>query len=78
MAKVNIHDAKTHLSRLLARVAEGEEIIIAKAGRSIARLLPYDEPHQAKRVLGRDVGLFEIPEDFDAPLPVDIVELFES
>ncbi len=78
MAKVNIHEAKTHLSRLLARVANGEEIIIAKAGRPIARLLPYDEPHPTKRVLGRDAGLFEIPDDFDAPLSDELIELFES
>jgi prevent-host-death family protein len=78
MAKVNIHEAKTHLSRLLARVAEGEEIIIAKAGRPIARLLAYDEPSCAKRVLGRDAGLFEVPDDFDAPLPADLIDLFES
>ena len=78
MARVNIHEAKTHLSRLLARVAEGEEIIIANAGRSVARLVRYEEPRRAKRVLGRDVGLFEVPDDFDAPLPGDVLELFES
>ena len=78
MAKVNIHEAKTHLSRLLARVAAGEEIIIAKAGRSIARLVPYDEPRRAKRLLGLDAGLFVVPDDFDEPLPSDVLERFES
>lgn len=55
--QVNIHEAKTNLSRLLALVSEGEEIIIAKSGKPIARLLKYDMPMK-KRHLGRDKGLF--------------------
>jgi prevent-host-death family protein len=78
MTKVNIYEAKTHLSSLLARVADGEEIIIAKAGRPIARLLPYDAPDRERRVFGRDRGLFEVPSDFDAPLPADVLEQFEA
>lgn len=77
MAQVNVHEAKTHLSRLLARVAEGEEIIIARAGRPIARLSPY-QPQKRTRVLGRDAGLFTVPADFDAPLPEAVLALFES
>lgn len=68
MKSVNVHEAKTHLSRLLAEVEQGEEIVISRAGRPIARLLPF-EPRPAKREMGFDRGLFEIPEDFDAPMP---------
>ena len=74
---VNIHEAKTQLSRLLARVAEGEEIIIARSGKPIARLVPYRRS-AAIRSLGRDAGLFEVPEDFDEPLPDEILSEFEG
>ena len=77
MVQVNIHDAKTHLSRLLARVAAGEEVVIASAGKPVARLVPWEEPRQRRR-LGRDEGLFEVPEDFDAPLPPEVLEAFEA
>lgn len=74
MKQVNIHEAKTHLSRLLSLVAAGEEVIIAKAGRPVARLSPYE--HQARRVLGQDEGLYEVPEDFDEPLSQEILDDF--
>lgn len=73
--KVSVHEAKTHLSRLLRRVAGGEEIIIARAGKPVARLVP--EPGDGPRILGSDRGLFEVPEDFDAPLPDDVIADFE-
>jgi prevent-host-death family protein len=76
MAEVNVHEAKTHLSRLLQRVAGGEEIVIARAGKPIARLVPVEPRPQ--RVIGQDEGLFEIPDDFDAPLPDEVLALFES
>ena len=63
MTTVNIHEAKTHLSRLLARVVEGEEIVIAKAGRPVARLVAV-ESRSRQRVLGQDRGQFEVPDDF--------------
>lgn len=75
MEPVNVHDAKTRLSSLLAQVERGQEIVIARNGRPIARLVPYEAPRQA-RVLGRDHGLFEVPEDFDDPLPPDVLEGF--
>ena len=77
MTTVNIHEAKTHLSRLLLRVVGGEEVIIAKAGKPMARLVPLEDrpPHRAG---GRDSGLFNVPEDFDAPLPEEILSGFES
>jgi prevent-host-death family protein len=76
MAEVNIHEAKTHLSRLLVRVAGGEEIVIARAGKPVAKLVPIEPKPQ--RVLGQDEGLFEVPEDFDAPLPDEVLALFQS
>jgi prevent-host-death family protein len=77
MAQVNIHEAKTHLSQLLSRAALGEDIIIAKAGKPIVRLVPVAEPPQ-DRILGQDEGLFSIPEDFNNPLPEDILSGFEG
>jgi prevent-host-death family protein len=74
---VNVHQAKTQLSRLLARVERGEEIVIAKAGRPVARLLPF-EPRDQARVLGGARGQIVIADDFDAPLPDDILAGFEG
>ena len=76
MTEVNIHEAKTHLSRLLARVAAGEEIVISKAGTPVARLVPFQRLAK-KRVPGLDRGKVWIAEDFDAPLPPDVQKLFE-
>ena len=75
MQTVNIHEAKTHLSRLLARVSAGEEIIIAKAGKPIARLASLKEP-VSMRQPGRDRGKFVVPEDFDAPLSDEVLDDF--
>lgn len=74
MKTVNIHEAKTHLSRLLKRVAAGEEIVIARAGRPVARLVPLKDG-DAARELGFVQGL-QIGEDFDAPLPADVLRTF--
>jgi len=74
--RVNIHEAKTHLSRLLRRVAAGEEVIISRAGKPIARLAAIEGTPQ--RRLGQDEGLFEVPDDFDTPLPPEILASFES
>ena len=74
---VNVHEAKTHLSRLLARVAAGEEIVIAKAGRAIARLVPVPGP-ASERELGIDRGRVTIADDFDAPLPEEVLSAFEG
>lgn len=73
--EVNIHEAKTHLSRLLNRVASGEEIVISRAGKPIARLVPIGAP--VTRQLGRDQGVFTVPDDFDHPLPDDVLAEFE-
>ncbi|MGH9360297.1 MAG: type II toxin-antitoxin system Phd/YefM family antitoxin [Thermoanaerobaculia bacterium] len=76
MREVNVHEAKTHLSRLLAQVEAGEEVVIARAGKPVARLVPIQPA--APRQLGIDDGVFEIPDDFDAPLPDDVLADFES
>lgn len=73
--EVNIHQAKTHLSRLLQRVALGEEITISKAGVPVARLVPAAAA-QGKRPLGLFKGEIWIAPDFDAPLPPDILAGF--
>ena len=70
MTTVGVHQAKTHLSKLLRRVAGGEEILITSGGEPVARLVPA-RPSPAPRELGFDRGLLTIPDDFDAPLPDD-------
>jgi prevent-host-death family protein len=67
MIEVNIHEAKTHLSRLLVKVAAGEEVIIARNGQPIARIVRVDHKIQT-RPLGMDAGLVSIADDFDAPV----------
>lgn len=69
MAVFNIHDAKTHFSKLLERVLNGEEIVIAKAGKPVARILPFAADDTSPRIPGIDRGKVTIQPDFDAPLP---------
>ena len=78
MKQFNVHEAKTQLSRLLELVRQGEQILISKSGKPVARLVPYEDPAPSGRVLGRDRGLFEVPGDFDESLPEDVLRLFES
>jgi prevent-host-death family protein len=75
LMEVNIHEAKTHLSRLLERVAMGEEVIIAKAGKPVAKLVGLAEPRK-RRVLGLAAGEFTVPDDFNDPLPKEDEDLF--
>ena len=77
MRTVNIHAAKTQLSRLVDAAAAGEEIIIAKAGKPAARLGPLIAPG-GKRRLGILAGRLHVPEDFDAPLPDEVIETFQG
>jgi prevent-host-death family protein len=74
---VNIHEAKTHLSRLIDQVAAGREIIIAKAGRMVARLVPLDVGARPKK-LGGLKGRIVVPDDFNAPLDDRVVAAFEG
>jgi len=73
----NVHEAKTHLSRLLASVAAGEEVLIAKAGVPVARLVPVVIPAE-QRPLGTERGRVFIADDFDAPLPAGVLNSFET
>ena len=71
-----MHEAKTTLSELIRRVATGEEITITSNGEPVARLVPA--PRRGPRVFGRDRGLFEVPEDFNDPLPEEVLREFEG
>ncbi|MEW5920435.1 MAG: type II toxin-antitoxin system Phd/YefM family antitoxin [Bacillota bacterium] len=73
---VNIHEAKTNLSRLLQKVKEGQEIIIAKAGRPVAKLIPYTEK-PSKRVPGSAKDKITVSQDFNEALPDHILQEFE-
>ena len=69
MTIFNIHETKTHFSKLLERVLNGEEVIIAKAGKPVARLLPFTQEDTSPRIPGIDKGKVIIMPDFDDPLP---------
>lgn len=77
MKTVNIHEAKTHLSRLLEEVARGNEVTIAKAGKPVARLVPI-APDTPTRKPGYLRGRIVISDDFDAPLPREVEASFEG
>jgi prevent-host-death family protein len=70
--KVNMHEAKSDLPRLVARALEGEEIIITRDGKPVVRL----EPVRTKRVPGTAKGMITVSPDFDGPLPDDVLALF--
>ena len=74
---VNIHAAKTHFSRLVERAERGEEIIIARAGRPVARLMPLPAPSRRRR-LGLLKGRIKVAADFDAPLPARVLRQFQG
>ena len=76
MKTVNIHAAKTHLSRLVADVAAGGEVIIAKHGKPMARLVPLAAEEPKQRVLGALAGKIKVPDNFDDPLPDEVLKLF--
>lgn len=79
MRKINIHEAKTHLSKLVEEAAEGDRFIIAKAGRPIAQVGPVEDALDAPpRRLGFLAGAFEVPEDFDELGSEEIARLFGS
>lgn len=77
MQTVNIHEAKTQFSRLVDAAASGEEIVIAKAGKPAARLVPMEKAKVTRRFGGLK-GKVRIADDFDAPLPDDVVATFEG
>ncbi|MCA1903807.1 MAG: type II toxin-antitoxin system Phd/YefM family antitoxin [Cyanobacteria bacterium KgW148] len=78
METVNIHQAKTNFSRLLSRVELGEEIVISNRGIPIAKLVPFRTSLDRQYSLGQDRGKFIVPDDFNTPLPEDILVAFEG
>lgn len=78
MESVNIHECKTNLSRLLSRVELGEEIVISNRGKPIAKLVPFSTSLDRRASLGQDKGKFVVPDDFNAPLPEEILSAFEG
>ncbi|TRO79708.1 type II toxin-antitoxin system Phd/YefM family antitoxin [Desulfuromonas acetexigens] len=78
MPRVNIHEAKTHFSRLVDAAMAGEEIVIAKAGKPAVRLVPLDAAPAPGIRFGVMKGEIEIAEDFDAPLPDELQRAFEG
>jgi prevent-host-death family protein len=74
---VNIYDAKTQLSRLVDQALQGEDVVIARSGKPVARLTRL-APQPKKRRLGLLDGQFKIPDDFNAPLPTDVLSAFEG
>ncbi len=78
METVNIDQAKINLPELLLRVELGEEIIISNQGIAIAKLVPFRAASNRRDSLGQDRGLFVVPDDFNAPLPEDILVAFEG
>lgn len=77
MRTVNMHEAKTHLSRLAEEVAAGEEVIVAKAGKPIMKLTPLHSERKPRK-LGLLKGKIHMAKDFDAPLPEEILDAFEG
>jgi prevent-host-death family protein len=77
MLTVNVHEAKTHLSKLLERVARGESFVIAKAGKPVAKVTPIDAPQPKKpQRIGFAEGMFSIPDDFDTMCQQEIEDMF--
>lgn len=75
MKLVTVHAAKTHLSRLLREVATGQDIVITRSDKPVAKLVSIDE---GRPIFGRDKGRFVVPNDFDAPLGEDLLHTFEG
>jgi prevent-host-death family protein len=76
MKLINVHDANVHFSKLLACVERGEEVLIARAGEPIARLVPAKK--KSAPVFGSDRGKLVVPDDFDAPLPDERLAAFDG
>lgn len=75
-SQVNIHEAKTQMSKLVEQTQRGREFVIAKAGKPVALLSPIKT--RKRRKLGLLDGKFKIPDDFDAPLPDEVIAAFEG
>jgi len=78
MRQVNMHEAKTHLSRLVEEAAAGEAFVICKAGKPMVRVTPLDDPAHQPRRLGLLRGHCQVPDDFDQLAVAEITDLFEG
>jgi prevent-host-death family protein len=76
MRTVNIHEAKTHLSRLVDRAAKGEPFVIAKAGKPLVKVVPLDAPLVQPKRFGFLAGQIKVPDDFDTMFADEIEEMF--
>ncbi len=75
---MNIHAAKTNFSKLVERASEGEEIIIARAGKPVCRLVPIKKTRaKKKRIFGQDQGKFKVPDNFNDPMPESFMRYFK-
>jgi prevent-host-death family protein len=77
-ATINVAAAKAHLPELIERAAQGEEIILSRAGKPRARLVPLEDGRKALRVPGKGKGRFRIAGNFDGPLPAEVLDSFEG
>lgn len=78
MLRVNVHDAKTHLSHYLDRVAKGEVIVLCKRNVPVAEIRPLGQPRRKPRPIGLAKGRFTVPPEFFEPLPAELVDAFEG
>jgi antitoxin (DNA-binding transcriptional repressor) of toxin-antitoxin stability system len=78
MIRLNIHEAKTHLSRYLDRLAQGETIVLCKRNIPIAEIRPLPDDLKTERPIGLGKGEFKVPPEFFEPLPSDIIDSFEG
>ena len=78
MIRLNIHEAKTHLSRYLSRIRKGETIILCKRNQPVAEIRPYPSRRSQKRPIGLAKGQFVVPEEFFQPLPEELVQAFQG
>ena len=78
MEQINIHEAKTHLSSLVEKAANGEPFVIAKAGKPMVKVIPYSSAKKGNRRIGFLKGEIKIPEDFDAMGEKEILKMFEA
>jgi prevent-host-death family protein len=76
MIRLNVHEAKTHLSRYLERVEKGETIILCRHNNPIAEIRPIEQSVTSQRVFGMDKGIFEVGPEFFEPLPDDLLAYF--
>ena len=76
MIRLNVHEAKTHLSRYLERLAKGESILLCKRNVPIAEIRPLPAARKKKRPIGLAKGTFEVPREFFEPLPEEFLEAF--